>query len=78
MKQQLYQDAYKTLAKSYQLAKEDGSEQNDMTRFKVQEIYTLNHFYHDFNQIEYNSLAKFSLPKTLKHENLVETNMNAF
>lgn len=79
MKQQLFQDSLKTLLKSYAMAKEDGSEQQDQTRFKVQEIHMLNSFYQDLNQIEYNaSNAKIHLPKSIKHENLVEINMNAF
>lgn len=60
------------------MAKEDGSEQQDQTRFKVQEIHTLNSFYKDLNSIEYPDKSKFQLPKSLKHENLVEINMNAF
>ena len=50
----------------------------DQTRFKVQEIHLLNSFYHDVNHIEYMPSAKFHLPKTLKNENLVEINLNAF
>lgn len=78
MKQQLYQDSLKSFIKSYQMAKEDGSEQTDQTRFKVQEIHTLNSLYQDLNHIEFGEQSKFELPKTLKHENLVEINLNAF
>ncbi|CDW76997.1 signal recognition particle 72 kda protein [Stylonychia lemnae] len=78
MKQQLYQEALKMFIKSYQMAKDDGSEQSDLTRFKVQEIHTLNSLYQDLNQIEYGEISKFVLPKTLKNENLVEININAF
>lgn len=60
------------------MAKDEGSEQSDLTRFKVQEIHTLNSFYNEFNHIEYRDDAIVHLPKTLKHENLVELNMNAF
>ena len=38
----------------------------------------LNHLYHDINALEYPTSATFTLPKTIKHENLVEINMNAF
>lgn len=60
------------------MAKEDGSDQQDLTRFKIQEIHTLNSFYQEFNQIEYAAKSKFQLPKTLKNDNLIEINMNAF
>jgi hypothetical protein len=38
----------------------------------------MNSFYHDLNQIEYGTQAKLSLPKSLKNDNLVELNINAF
>ncbi len=60
------------------MAKEDGSEQSDLTRFKIQEIHTLNSFYHEVNSIEYSQKATFQLPKSLRHDNLIELNMNAF
>lgn len=67
------------------MAKEDtdnnsftGLDHADQTRFKVQEIHLLNSFYHDVNHIEYMGNAKFHLNKTLKNENLVEINLNAF
>ncbi len=78
MKQELHNQSLQTLLKSYALCKEDGSEHSELTRFKVQEIHTLNSFYQDFNQIEYSAQARFTLPKTIKHENLIELNVNAF
>jgi hypothetical protein len=41
------------------MAKEDGSEQSDLNRFKIQEIHTLNNFYHEVNLIEYNEKSTF-------------------
>lgn len=39
----------------------------------------LNGFYQDLNQIEYKAInAKLALPRSIKHENLVEINVNAF
>ena len=49
MKQELYQDAFHSFIKSFNMAKEDGTEQSDLPRFKIQEIHTLNSFYQDFN-----------------------------
>ena len=60
------------------MAKQDGSDQSDLTRFKVQELHTLNHFYNELNCIEYKSNAKLSFPKSIKHDILMETNTNAF
>ena len=71
-------DAFKSLTKSFQMAREDGSEQSDLTRFKVQEIHTLNSFYHEVNLIQYNDKSTLNLPKNLRHDNLIELNMNAF
>ncbi len=55
---------------------------SELGRFKVQELHVLNSFSQEFSSIEYNvggssSGARFNLPKTLKHDNLVELNMSA-
>ena len=60
---------------------EDGLH-SEMGRFKVQELHVLNSFSQEFSSIEYNAGgshtgARFNLPKTLKHDNLVELNMSA-
>lgn len=60
------------------MAREDGSDQSDLTRFKVQEIHTLTSFYNEFNLIEFREDALMTLPKTIKNENLVEINVSAF
>ncbi len=60
------------------MAKEDGSDQSDLTRFKVQEFHLINSFYHALNQIEYHENSTVKVPKTIKNENLVELNLNAF
>jgi hypothetical protein len=78
MKEQLFNDSLESLLKSYALAKEDGSEQTDIARFKIQEIHTLTSFYNEFNSIEFSEKAKLNLPKTIKNENLVENNISAF
>jgi hypothetical protein len=49
-----------------------------MTRFKVQELHQLTTFYNEFNLIEYGENMKVHVPKTIKNDNLVELNMNAF
>jgi hypothetical protein len=43
----------------------------------IQELHTLNSFYNGFNSIEYLKQARFSLPKGLAHNNLVEVNIHA-
>ena len=67
-----------TLMKAYAMAKEDGSEKKDMARFKVQEFHQLTNFIHELNLIEYEEGMKLNVPSSIKHENLVELNMNAF
>lgn len=49
MKQELHQQALQTLLKSFAIAREDGAEHAELTRFKVQEMHTLNSFYQEFN-----------------------------
>ena len=54
----------------------------EAVRFKIQELHALNTFTHEFSSIEYNAGGakkgpRFNLPKSLKHENLVEVNMSA-
>lgn len=61
---------------------EDDGLHSEMGRFKVQELHVLNSFSQEFSSIEYNAGgshtgARFNLPKTLKHDNLVELNMSA-
>ena len=56
--------------------------QVEASRFKIQELHALNSFCHEFSSIEYNAGgsatgARFILPKSLKHDNLVEMNMSA-
>lgn len=65
------------MLESYDVAKQDGSDQSDATRFKVQEIHTLNNFYNAFNLIEYSPDAKLILPRQLKNSVLVELNVSA-
>lgn len=77
MREQLYENALKMMLESYDVAKEDGSDQTDATRFKVQEIHTLNNFYNAFNLIEYSPDAKLKLPRQLKNSVLVELNVSA-
>ena len=53
----------------------------DITRFKIQELHTLNTFSHEFSSIEYNAGGpatgpRFQLSRSLKHESLVEVNMS--
>ena len=78
MKEERYQEALSALLKSFGMAREDGADHTDLSRFKVQEIHTLNSFQQEFNQVEYGANARFALPKTLRHENLVEINLSAF
>lgn len=84
MKQQLQEEAFRSLVHAYTIAK--GEDENtvhaELGRFKVQELHMLNSFVHEFSAIEYNvggssNGARFNLPKTLKHDNLVELNMSA-
>jgi len=49
----------------------------DQGRFLVQELHTLNSFYNGFNSIEYEKQSRFTLPKSLAHNNLVEVNIHA-
>lgn len=83
MKQQLQEDAFRSLVNAYSIARnEDEGLHSELGRFKVQELHVLNSFSHEFSSIEYNvggslSGARFNLPKTLKHDNLVELNMSA-
>jgi hypothetical protein len=83
MMQQLHQEAFRSLVRSYELAKqEDDQLHGETTRFKIQELHALNTFCHEFSAIEYNaggakSGPRFNLPRSLKHESLVEINMSA-
>ena len=83
MRQQLYQEAFKALLQSYELARSDEDQLHaDQTRFKVQELHALNTFAHEFSSIAYNlggpaSGSRFRLPRSLKHDSLVEVNMSA-
>lgn len=84
MKQQLHQEAFKSLLESYELSRQEGEHQHeaDQARFKIQELHALNTFSGQFSLIEYNlggpsSGPRFNLPRSLKHENLVEVNMSA-
>lgn len=80
----MQEEAFRSLIHAYNIAK--GEDENTMHvelgRFKVQELHMLNSFSHEFSAIEYNAGgssngARFNLPKTLKHDNLVELNMSA-
>ena len=84
MKQQLQEEAFRSLVHSFNIAKgeEEATMHAELGRFKVQELHMLNSFSHEFSAIEYNlggltTGAKFNLSKTLKHDNLVELNMSA-
>ena len=83
MKQQLQEEAFRSLVQAFSMARnEEDSLHSEMGRFKVQELHVLNSFSHEFSSIEYNAGgsvngARFNLPKTLKHDNLVELNMSA-
>lgn len=84
MKQQLHHEAFKNLLESYELSRQEGEHQHeaDLVRFKIQELHALNSFSRQFSLIEYNmggsvKGSRFNLPRSLKHENLVEVNMSA-
>jgi hypothetical protein len=84
MKKQLQEEAFRCLVQAYTLAKQDEESvlHGDLTRFKIQELHALNTFSQEFSAIEYNAGgaeagARFNLPKSLKHDNLVEINMSA-
>lgn len=56
MKQQLHQEAFRSLIHSYELAKQDDEQlHGDATRFKIEELHALNTFTHEFSVIEYNA-----------------------
>ena len=77
LKCQLFEDAIKSFLKAHEVAVGENSFSSDHGRFLVQELHTLNSFYNGFNAIEYAKQSRFSLPKHLAHNNLVEVNMHA-
>jgi len=77
LKQQLFDDSIQSLLKAHELAVKENNYAGDQARFLVQELHTLNSFYSGFNTIEYLKQSKFSLPKSLLHNNLVEVNIHA-
>ena len=62
------------------LKEEEGGPLNsaDLVRFKVQEIHTLNQFYQQYSRIEYQKSSRLQISKSIKNENLIELNVNAF
>lgn len=77
-------EGFRSLIRAYEIAKQDDEDSlhSDATRFKIQELHALNSFCHEFSAIEYNcgghtNGPKFNLPKSLKHDNLIEVNMSA-
>lgn len=50
VKQQLCEEAFRSLLRSYELAKDDEHAMHtDITRFKIQELHTLCSFSHEFS-----------------------------
>jgi len=79
LKQYLYSTALDTLLRSYAMAKEEGQmTQGDLLRFKVAELHSLCNFYNEYNSICFPEDARISVPKSIKNENLIEVNLNAF
>jgi len=78
MKKGLFDGALDTFLRSFELAKEDNSDQTDAARFKIQEYHMLNSLLSSgFSQVDYKAKSKFSLSKSLKNNILIEVNMNA-
>jgi|688.fasta_scaffold533143_1 hypothetical protein len=78
MKKGLFEEALRSLLKSFEIAKEDKSDSTDAARFKIQELHMLNSLLRSgFSLVEYKAKAKFALPRSLKNQNLIEANMNA-
>jgi hypothetical protein len=78
MKKGAFEEALDCLLRSFDLAREDGSDVADAARFKVQEYHMLNSLLASgFSMVEYNSKSKFTLSKSLKNQALIEVNVNA-
>lgn len=68
MKKGDFEEALDSLLRSFEIAKEDGSDVSDAARFKVQEYHMLNSLLvSGFSQVEYRARSKFALSKSLKN-----------
>ena len=78
MKSGDFDAAMETFLSSFEMAKEEGSDQADAARFKIQELHMLNSLLSSgFSQVDYRASSKFNLSKSLKNQILIEVNMNA-
>lgn len=78
MKKGAFDEALDSLVRSFELAKEDGQDQADAARFKIQEYHMLNSLLSSgFSEVEYRDKSKFALSKSLKNQILIEVNINA-
>lgn len=78
MKKGAFDEALDYLVRSFELAKEDGQDQADAARFKIQEYHMLNSLLSSgFSEVEYRDKSKFALSKSLKNHILIEVNINA-
>jgi hypothetical protein len=50
--------------------------EQDMARFKTQELHLLNNLLNCFLSVDYTTNSTINLPKSITHNNLVELNMN--
>lgn len=50
--------------------------EQDMARFKTQELHLLNNLLNCFLSVDYTTSSTINLPKSITHNNLVELNMN--
>lgn len=78
MKKGAFDEALDSLVRSFELSKEDGQDQADAARFKIQEYHMLNSLLSSgFSEVEYRDKSKFALSKSLKNQILIEVNINA-
>jgi hypothetical protein len=68
MKKGDFEEALDSLIRSFELAKEDGQDQADAGRFKIQEYHMLNSLLSSgYSEVEYRARSKFALSKSLKN-----------
>jgi hypothetical protein len=77
LKKKQFQSSLEAINLAKDLLKQDGEHESDTARFKTQELHMLNQLLSCFVQVDYPQVARFNLPKTVTHNNLVELNMNA-
>lgn len=65
----------RTLQDAFELGKSDMDE-NEETKFKIQELHILNNLKRSFSDVKYNGNV-FDISRKVKNNNLVETNMSA-